>query len=79
MAGSVELIKRADDKWAFRIKAPNGQIVAIDGGQGYESESDAHDRLEKAMGAGFSEAFLLRYPCWMRIDTSSANWSTLSQ
>jgi uncharacterized protein YegP (UPF0339 family) len=54
MAGSVELIKRADDKWAFRIKAPNGQIVATDGGQGYESESDAHDRLEKAMGAANS-------------------------
>jgi len=53
MAGAVELFKRADDRWTFLIKASNGQIVAIDGGQGYESESDARDTLEKVMGGEY--------------------------
>ena len=53
MAGSGELYQRADDKWAFRIKASNGQIVATDGGQGYESKSDARDTLEKVMGGEY--------------------------
>ncbi len=49
MAGSGEFYQRADFRWAFRIKASNGQIVATDGGQGYESKSDARDTLEKVM------------------------------
>ncbi len=49
MAGSGEFYRRADDRSAFRIKASNGQIVATDGGQGYESKSDAHETLEKVM------------------------------
>jgi len=53
MAGSGELYKRADDKWAFRVKASNGQIVATDGGQGYESKSDAWSTLEKLMGGEY--------------------------
>jgi uncharacterized protein YegP (UPF0339 family) len=53
MAGSGELYQRADDKWAFRIKASNGQIVATDGGQGYESKSDTRDTLEKVMGGEY--------------------------
>ena len=51
--GSGELYQRADFKWAFRIKASNGQIVATDGGQGYESKSDARDTLEKVMGGEY--------------------------
>ncbi len=53
MAASGELYLRADGKWAFRIKAPNGEIVATDGGQGYESKSDARGTLEKVMGGIF--------------------------
>ncbi len=49
MSGSGEFYRRADDKWAFRIKASNGEIVATDGGQGYESKSDARETLEKVM------------------------------
>ena len=52
-AGSGELYRRDDNKWAFRIKASNGQIVATDGGQGYESKSDAFATLEKMMGGGY--------------------------
>ena len=49
MVGSGESYRRADDKWAFRLKASNGQIVATDGRQGYESKSDARETLEKVM------------------------------
>ncbi len=56
MADSVELCQRADDMWTFRIRASNGQIVATDGGQGYESESAARDTLEKAMGGEHERA-----------------------
>ena len=49
MAGSGELHKRADGKWGFRVKASNGQTVATDGGQGYESKSDARATLEKVL------------------------------
>ncbi|HEV7757547.1 MAG TPA: DUF1508 domain-containing protein [Acidimicrobiales bacterium] len=49
MAGKGEIYKRNDDKWAFRIKASNGEIVATDGGQGYSAKSDAKSTLEKLM------------------------------
>ena len=32
--------KRTDGKWAWRLTADNGQIVATDGGQGYDNYSD---------------------------------------
>ena len=32
MAGSGELYKGTDGKWAFRVKAANGRVVATDGG-----------------------------------------------
>ncbi len=51
MAGSGELYKRRDGKWGFRVKASNGQIVAI--GQGYVSKSNARRTLEKLLGGGY--------------------------
>ena len=53
MAGSGELYRRKDGKWAFRVKASNGQTVATDGGQGYESKSSARGTLEKLMGGEY--------------------------
>ncbi len=50
MAGSGELYKRRDGKWAFRVKASNGQIVAT--GQGYVSKSKSRRTVEKVMGVG---------------------------
>ena len=50
---SGELYRRADDKWAFRVKAANGQIVATDGGQSYERKSDARKTLQKVMGGKY--------------------------
>lgn len=37
----LEIYRRADGKWAWRVRAANNQIVATDGGQGYENETDA--------------------------------------
>lgn len=49
MAGKGEIYKRSDGRWAFRVKASNGEIVATDGGQGYESKASARSTLEKLM------------------------------
>jgi len=53
---SGELYRRRDRKWAFRIKASNGQIVATDGQQGYESKSDARYTLEKVLRGEYDGA-----------------------
>lgn len=37
----LEIYRREDGKWAWRVRAGNGQIVANDGGQGYEKFDDA--------------------------------------
>jgi uncharacterized protein YegP (UPF0339 family) len=38
--GELDVYKRNDGKWAWRLVAPNGQIIATDGGQGYENRGD---------------------------------------
>jgi uncharacterized protein YegP (UPF0339 family) len=37
----IEIYQRADGKWAWRVRASNGQVVATDGGQGYENRDEA--------------------------------------
>lgn len=49
MAGTGEVYKRSDGKYAWRLKAGNGEIVATDGGQGYEASSSAKETLQKVM------------------------------
>ena len=39
----VEVFQREDGRWAWRTQAANGQIVATDGGQGFENRVDAVD------------------------------------
>lgn len=42
--------RREDGRFSYRLTARNGQIVATDGGQGYENAGDAGtivDRLER--------------------------------
>jgi NTE family protein len=51
--GSGELYQRHDAKWAWRIKASNGQIVATDGGQGYEAKADALSTLENVISGHY--------------------------
>jgi hypothetical protein len=42
-----ELYERTDGKWAWRRKSwPGGDVVATDGGQGYENENDAREMAE---------------------------------
>lgn len=37
----LEIYQRADHRWAWRLRAANGAIIATDGGQGYERRIDA--------------------------------------
>ncbi len=53
MAGKGELYQRGDKKWAFRVKASNGEAIATDGGQGYEAKSSAKATLEKLMNGDY--------------------------
>lgn len=54
MSGSGELYKRKDGKWAFRVKASNGQVVATDGGQGYSKKSAAQNALVKLLAGEYN-------------------------
>jgi uncharacterized protein len=51
MPGSGEIYKRKDGKWGFRVKATNGEIVAI--GQGYVAKADAKSTLDKVMKGAY--------------------------
>ena len=53
MSGTGELYKRKDGKWAFRVKASNGQVVATDGGQGYSDKKAASDTLTKLLSGAY--------------------------
>jgi len=53
MAGSGEVYKRKDGKWAFRVKASNGQVVATDGGQGYSDKKPATETVTKLIGGQY--------------------------
>lgn len=53
MAGSGEIYKRKDGKWAFRVKASNGEVVATDGGQGYNDRSSAESTLTKLLAGEY--------------------------
>jgi uncharacterized protein YegP (UPF0339 family) len=49
------LFTRTDGKWAWHLKV-NGDIVATDGGQGYENEDDARDMADRIIAGEFSDA-----------------------
>ncbi len=52
MAGKGELFQQRNGKWAFRVKASNGQIVAQ--GQGYSKKGSARSTLEKLMAGTYN-------------------------
>ena len=52
MAGKGELYKRKDGKWTFRVKASNGQVVAV--GQGYASKASARATLQKLLDGAYT-------------------------
>ena len=43
MAGKFELYKDKAGKWRFRLKASNGQVIAV--GEAYESKTAAQDGI----------------------------------
>lgn len=48
---NLEIYQRADKRWAWRLRAGNGSIIATDGGQGYENRTDAA-RMADAITSG---------------------------
>lgn len=44
MAGKFELYTEAGGKWRFRLKAGNGQVIAV--GEAYESKAAAQNGIE---------------------------------
>ncbi len=52
MAGTGETYARSDGKFAFRLKAGNGEIVATDGNQGYEARASAKSTLTISVAQG---------------------------
>ncbi len=49
----LEVYRHADGLYAWRFKASNGQIIATDGGQGYENWIDCANSGELATYARF--------------------------
>lgn len=54
MAGSAEVYQRKDGKWAFRVKAANGQVVATDGSQGYSDKASALSTATKLIAGEYN-------------------------
>jgi uncharacterized protein YegP (UPF0339 family) len=50
------LYKRTDGKWAWRLEADNGKIIATDGGQGYQHEDDARNMADRIISGEFKNA-----------------------
>jgi uncharacterized protein YegP (UPF0339 family) len=46
----IEIYKREDGKWAWRLKAANHEIIATDGGQGFENRDDCAASATLATG-----------------------------
>lgn len=51
------LIQRADGKWGWQLIGDNGSdIIATDGGQGYNSEDFARKMADKIISGHYSNA-----------------------
>jgi uncharacterized protein YegP (UPF0339 family) len=50
------LFTRSDGRWAWRLEADNGRVIATDGRQGYENESDARSIADRISGGEFKDA-----------------------
>lgn len=48
--------KRTDGKWAWRLTANNGRVIATDGSQGYDNESDARRMADRITSGEFADA-----------------------
>lgn len=50
------LYRRSDGRWAWHLKADNGEIIATDGSQGYENEADARRMADAVIQGEFKDA-----------------------
>jgi uncharacterized protein YegP (UPF0339 family) len=48
---NIEVYKRTDGKWDWRMRAGNGEIVATSGGQGFNERGDAVESVELVLEA----------------------------
>jgi uncharacterized protein YegP (UPF0339 family) len=55
MASKRVLYKRVDGKWAWRLVV-SGNVVAVDGSQGYENKSDARKMADRIIAGEFKDA-----------------------
>ncbi len=53
MAGSGEVYKGDDGAWGFRVKSPNGDAVATDGGRVYGAKDEARGTLQRLLRGDF--------------------------
>lgn len=51
--GTFEVYTRSDGRYGWRLKATNGQIIATDGGQGYENWADANTMGRRVLSGEF--------------------------
>lgn len=50
------LYTRADGKWSWRLEADEDGILAMDGGPGYDSETDARAMADRVISGAFRDA-----------------------
>lgn len=50
------LYVNAAGKWAWKLTADNGAIIATDGSQGYENENDARAMADRIISGEFKDA-----------------------
>jgi uncharacterized protein YegP (UPF0339 family) len=52
---NLEIYQRADRRWAWRLRAGNGAIIATDGGQGYEKRADCARIADAVISGMYAE------------------------
>ena len=63
MAGTLVVYQRPDRKWAWRLRGENfDDIIATDGGQGYENESYCESIAKKVVSGHYKDATLVKMP-----------------
>ena len=59
MNAKIALFRRPDDQcWSWRLHGPGGNIIAADGGRGYESKSAAAAMAMSIIGGMYAHADL---------------------
>ena len=63
LMATLMVFQRKDQKWLWHLEADNGDIVATDGGQGYDNYVEAQAMADKVViHGGFKTAERLQRP-----------------